>query len=102
MFETAENLVGMTHTNNDALCFVLEFMNPKIRSVSSELVCALSADSLVFIIKGINNAYYLSLSKSEMSKLPLPLIVSSLIILKNQEKFDVQIYEEGAVVNFDI
>jgi len=74
LFETAENLVGMTHTNNDALCIVLEFMNPKIRSVSSEIVCALSADSLVFIIKGINNAYYLSLASSEMSKLPLPLI----------------------------
>jgi len=74
LFETAFNLVGLTHGNNMGLCFVVEFMNPQIRSVTSELFCALSSENLEMIKTAFSSAYYKSLLNMKDEEVPLPVI----------------------------
>jgi len=44
--------------DNPNLCFVLEFEDPKVYSVHSDLVCTLSVKTHPIVLESLENAFY--------------------------------------------
>jgi hypothetical protein len=74
---------------------IIEFEDPKIRSITSELICGLNEDEIENAKKSIANAWYLGVEKANILN-SFPLANS------HSEVFKIKYFEEGTVRDVNI
>jgi len=79
-----------TPENNPLNCVVLEFEDPLIRSISSELLCSLNEASIAIIKQALNVASYMAQADIDINK-------EVVLALDLKELFQVRTYQEGTV-----
>jgi len=58
LLKTVIDLISQTPLNNPLVCFVLEFQDPLVKSVRSELLCGLSIKSAPIMQIALEKAFY--------------------------------------------